>query len=81
MPIITLLADIGESWRQSDGSVYVNSNLGYAIENQLLNVCKGAKVGKSSRKLSYDFVGNDTFDLKRHMMRPYNFQNLLRLHL
>ena len=32
------LVDIGDSGRQSDGSVYSNSKLGYAIENNLLNI-------------------------------------------
>ena len=28
------IVDIGDSGRQRDGSVYANSNLGYAIENK-----------------------------------------------
>ena len=32
-----ILVDIGDSGRQSDGSVYANSNLGFAIERKLLS--------------------------------------------
>ena len=45
------LVDIGDSGRQSDGSVYANSNLGYAIENKLLNVPPDAKVTGSTKVL------------------------------
>ena len=34
------LVDIGDSGRQSDGSVYANSHLGYAIESNYLNTLK-----------------------------------------
>ena len=44
------VVDIGDSGRQSDGSVYANSNLGYAIENKQLKL-PGEK--KSYRKESY----------------------------
>ena len=33
-----LMVDIGESGRQSDGSVYYNIDLGFAIENDLINM-------------------------------------------
>ena len=32
------LVDIGDSGRQSDGGVFANSNLGFSIKNDLLNV-------------------------------------------
>ena len=72
------LVDIGDSGRQSDGSVYANSNLGYAIENKLLNVPNDAKITDSSKVLPYVFVGDDAFGLKRHMMKPYSFLNLTK---
>ena len=68
--------DIGDSGRQSDGSVYANSNLGYAIENKLLNISPDAKVTGSTMVLPYVFAGDDTFGLKRHLMKPYPFSNL-----
>ena len=39
-----LLVDIGDSGRQSDGSVYNNSQLGHAIEHKLLNIPKPDKI-------------------------------------
>ena len=40
------MVDIGDPGRQSDGSVYHNSLLGYAIENNVLNIPKHAVVGR-----------------------------------
>ena len=70
------LVDIGDSGRQSDGSVYANSNLGYAIENKLLNIPPDAKITGSTKVLPYVFVEDDAFGLKRHLMKPYPFSNL-----
>ncbi|XP_046862566.1 uncharacterized protein LOC124456074 [Xenia sp. Carnegie-2017] len=70
------LVDIGDSGRQSDGSVYANSNLGYAIENKLLNIPTDGKITHSTKVLPHVFVGDDAFGLKRHMMKPYPFSNL-----
>jgi len=41
-----IMVDSGDSGRQSDGSVYHNSHLGYAIENNTLNIAKHAVVGR-----------------------------------
>ncbi|XP_046855143.1 uncharacterized protein LOC124448176 [Xenia sp. Carnegie-2017] len=70
------LVDIGDSGRQSDGSVYANSNLGYAIENKLLIMPTDGKITHSTKVLPHLFVGDDAFGLKRHMMKPYPFSNL-----
>lgn len=70
------MVDIGDSGRQSDGSVYANSNLGYAIENKLLNTPPDCQISNSNKVLPYVFVGDDAFGLKRHMMKPYPFSNL-----
>ena len=71
-----LLVDIGDSGRQSDGSMYNNSNLGYAIEINLLNIPEGSRLPNSNRVLPYVFIGGVAFGLKPHMMKPYPFQNL-----
>ena len=67
---------VGDSGRQSDESVYANSNLGYAIENYLLNTPPDCRISNSNRVLPYVFVGDDAFGLKRHMMKPNPFSNL-----
>ena len=71
-----LLVDIEDHRRQSDGSVYHNSNLGYAIENTLLNIPQSSKLPHSECVMPYVFVGDDAFGLKPHMMKPYPLQNL-----
>ncbi|XP_057299249.1 uncharacterized protein LOC130629887 [Hydractinia symbiolongicarpus] len=71
-----LLVDIGDWGRQSDGSVYFKSNLGFAIEENRLNIPTMAKLPNSDRVLPYVFVADDAFGLKPHMMKPYPFQNL-----
>ncbi|XP_046849870.1 uncharacterized protein LOC124443422 [Xenia sp. Carnegie-2017] len=73
-----ILVDIGDSGRQSDGSVYANSNLGHAIENKLLNIPGDRRITNSSKVLPFVFIGDDAFGLKRHMMKPYPFSNLCK---
>ena len=70
------IVDIGDSGRQSDGSIYANSNLGYAIENKQLKLPGDKKLRNSQRILSHVFVGDDAFGLKPHLMKPYPSQNL-----
>ncbi|XP_057296247.1 uncharacterized protein LOC130625202 [Hydractinia symbiolongicarpus] len=73
-----LMVDIGDTGRQSDGSVYGNSNLGYSIENNLLNIPKASKLPQSNRVLPFTLIGDDAFGLKPHMMKPYPLQNLAK---
>ena len=49
------LVDIGQAGRQSDGGVYKNSNLGYAINQNLLNVPTPSNMS-SEGKYPYVFV-------------------------
>ena len=65
------LVDNGDSGRHSDGSVYANSKLGHAIENNSLNIPRESRVG--SKILPYVFLANDAFGLKCHLMKPYPF--------
>ena len=72
-----LLVDIGDSGRQSNGSVYNNSHLGHAIENNLVDIPKPVKINRDMSKLyPFVFVADDAFDLKPHMMKPYPNENL-----
>ena len=66
-----ILVDIGDSGRQSHGSVYNNSYLGLAIENKRLSIPKDSQCRKSNKILPYVFEGDDAFGLKRHLMKPY----------
>ena len=71
------MVDIGDSGRQSDGSVYNNSHLGFAIENNTLNLPDPDVVGSNpENKLPYVFVADGAFRLKCHMMKPYPDHNI-----
>ena len=70
------IVDIGESERQSDGSVYANGNLGYAIENKQLKLPGEKKLRNSQRILPHVFAGDDAFELKPHLMKPCPSRNL-----
>ena len=70
------LVDIGDIGRQSDGSVYGSCHLGYAIENNKLNVPSPTKLPNSEKIMPYVLVADDAFGLKTHMMKPYPTQNL-----
>ena len=67
-----IMVDIGDTGSQSDGSIYNNSNIGYAIENNLLGIPKDIRLKNSSRILPFAFVADDAFRLKHHMMKPYS---------
>ena len=69
-------ADIRDTGRQSDSSVYASSHLGYAIENGLLNIPQLSKLPQFERIFPYVFTGDDAFGLKNHLMKPYPFQYL-----
>ena len=71
-----LLVDVGDAGRQSDGSVYTNSNLGYAIDNNLLNTPNPDKIGNSNEIFPYVFLAEDAFGLKTYPMKPYPGQNI-----
>ena len=72
-----IMVDIGDSGRQSDGSVYNNCHLGYAIENNSINLPEPKRIGQNPvNTLPYVFVADDAFGLKQHMMKPYPNQNI-----
>ena len=70
------LVGIGDAGRQSNGSVYAQSHLGYAIENGFLKITQPSKLPRSERILLFVFIGNDAFGLKNHLMKLYPFQHL-----
>ena len=64
---------IGDSGRQSDSGMYANSKLGYAIENNLLNIHESDFIAYSGNntKFPYVLVVDDAFSLKPHMIKPF----------
>ena len=71
-----LLVDVGDAGRQSDGSVYNNSHLGYAIDNNILNLPNPTKIGNFDGTFPYVFLADDAFGLKTYLMKPYPGQYL-----
>ena len=71
-----IMVDIGDSGRQSDGSVYNNSSTGYCIDNNILNFPFPKQVKNSQEVLPYVFLGDDAFGLKPNLLKPYPGQNL-----
>ena len=65
------LIEIVEAGRQSNGGVFPNSNLGYAIVNDLLDFSEPENVNDSDFKLPFVFVGDDAFPMKTNLVKPY----------
>ncbi|XP_065668217.1 uncharacterized protein LOC136088435 [Hydra vulgaris] len=67
------LVDIGGSGRQSDGSIYNNSKVVSAIDNNLLNFPDPSCISGYSKSITfrYTFLADEAFALQSHMMRPY----------
>ena len=70
------MVDIADAGRQSDGSVYSNSNLGFAIENNTLDFPGPERIKDSTEVFPYVFLGDDAFSLKTYLMKLYPGQNL-----
>ena len=71
------MVDIGDPGRQSDGSVYHNFHLGYAIEINVLNIPKQAVAARDPGNiLPHVFVADDEFGLKTYLMKPYPNDNI-----
>ena len=74
MKVVNITSSNG---RQSDGSVYNNSHLGYEIENNTLNLPEPKSICQNPDSiLVYVFIADDAFGLKRHMMKPHANQNI-----
>ena len=76
------LVDIGGAGRQSDGGVYSSSNLGQAIDQNILKLPEAATINNYSttKKFPYVFVADEAFALEAFMLRPYPRLNELNIH-
>ena len=66
-----ILVDIGDSGRESDGSVFAASSIGRALSRDLLNVPKPRQIPGSDKKFPYVIVGDEAFPLKTYLLKPY----------
>ena len=71
-----IMVDIGDYGRLCDASVFANSKLGYAINNNLLNLPNDRQLEGTNMYYPYVFVGDDAFPLKKCLMKPYPGKNL-----
>ena len=71
---IFTLVDIGDAGRQSDGGVYSNSTIGYAIDQNLLDLPKAEPITAYDKEklYPYTFIADDAFTLKTYMIKPYS---------
>ena len=65
------LVDIGDAGRQSDGGVYKNSHLGYAIDTNTVNRPVKGTLPSNGKEYPYVFVADDAFQLKTFMLKPF----------
>ena len=68
---IFTMVDIGDAGRQSDGGVYKNSKLGYAINNNLINRPLPSALNVVEKVYPYVFVADDAFQMTHIMLKPY----------
>ena len=59
-----IMVDIGDYGRLCDDRVFANINLGYAINNNLLNLQNERQFEGTNKYNPYVFVGDDVFPLK-----------------
>ena len=75
------MVDIGEAGRQSDGGIFNNSNFGYSITNNLLNLPTACALPRTSINFPYVFIGDDAFPLRCNLIKPYSSNKLERKQL
>lgn len=65
------IVDIGAEGRRSDGGIFQESELGYRLENNDLNLPEPKSLIENGPKLPFVIVGDEAFALTSYMLRPY----------
>ena len=65
------ITDIGETGRQNDASVFVNSLLGQAITKNKLSKTATRKLTGSDSYFPYVLIGDDASPLPTNLVKPY----------
>ena len=73
-----ILIDIGDTGRNSDGGVFANSDIGVAMEENLLNIPGPEEIQNSGVHFPYVLVGDEAFPLKSNLLKPYPREVLAR---
>lgn len=66
-----IYVSVGVNGRVSDGGVFKNSSLFWALKNNLLNIPPSQTLPNSTEKLPYVIVADDAFTLMPNLMKPY----------
>ena len=66
------MVDFGEAGRQSDGGVFANTNIGFEILNNLLNLPQACTIEGTSTVFQYVFVADDAFPMRVNLIKPYS---------
>lgn len=72
------MIDVGDAGRQSDGGVFSASKLGFAINNNLLNLPPQRILPGTEKYFPYVFVGDEAFPLKTYLVKPYSRKALVK---
>ena len=65
------LVDVGDSGRESDGSVFAAINMGNALAENSLSIPKSCKLKNDNGDFPYVIVGDEAFPLKQYLLKPY----------
>lgn len=66
-----IAVDVGGFGKNSDGSIFNNSNLGLALRNNELNIPNCKPLPGTNCILPHVIVGDEAFPLRTYLMRPY----------
>ena len=65
------LFDLGQYGSNNDSGILANSKMGDLFETNSLHVKRDSNLDDSSINLPYFLLGDETFPLKKWLMRPY----------
>ncbi|XP_065058577.1 uncharacterized protein LOC135686303 [Rhopilema esculentum] len=65
------LVSIGDTGRESDGSVFSASGIGHSLTNNLLNMPLSRALPSSTIELLFVIFGDEAFPLRVNMIKPY----------
>ena len=68
-----IYVDVGTNGRASDATVWKNSSWRSCIENGTIRLPEDSPLPGTNASVPHVFIGDDSFPLKRYMMKPYPF--------
>lgn len=68
-----IVVDIGSYGKNSDGGIFAHSNLGKALQQNLLNIPNPVELPGTKQKANFVIVGDEALPLKPNLLRPYSY--------